>query len=134
MAIFRPKPWVNPWHFSTFWTFSFYILGRRFFVLEYRKRHFSCLYCLKRKGWKMAILGLKPWVNPFRKMSIFRGFKLLLFIAYIGVFSFYNILKDIFLANIAKKKVEQMAIFDQNHGLTLLAKYQFFDFLKFLFL
>ena len=104
MAIFRPKPWVNPWHLSTFWTFCFYSLGRNFFVLEYRKRHFPCLYCMKRKGWKMAIFGLKPWVNPFAKMSIFRGFKLLLFIAYIGVFSFYNIVKEIFLDYIAQKK------------------------------
>ena len=42
-----------------------------FFVLEYRKRHFPCLYCLKRKGQKMAMFGPKPWVNPFLKMSNF---------------------------------------------------------------
>ena len=43
----------------------------RYFVLEYRKRHFPGLYCLKKKVGEMAIFGPKPWVNPFGKMSIF---------------------------------------------------------------
>ena len=34
----------------------------------------------KKKGRKMAIFKPQPWVNPFRKMSIFRLFKLLVFI------------------------------------------------------
>ena len=78
MAIFGPKPWVD--HFrkmsilSTSWTSCFYSLERHFFVLEYRKRHFPGLYCLKKKVGKMAIFGPKPWVNPFTKMSIFRLF------------------------------------------------------------
>ena len=59
-----------------------------FFVLEYRKRHFPSLYCLKRKVGKMAIFGPKPWVNPLGKMSIFRIFELFVFIAKKGVFSF----------------------------------------------
>ena len=46
------------------------------------------------------------------KIAIFRLFKLLVFIAYKGVFSFYKILKDIFLAyNAQKKKLQKMAIF-----------------------
>ena len=52
-----------------------------FFVLEYRKIHFAGLHCGKKKVGKMAIFGPKPWVNPFGKMSIFRLFELLLFIA-----------------------------------------------------
>ena len=60
----------------------------------------------------MAIFGSKPWVNPFGEKSIFRLFELLVFIALKGVFSFYNIVKDIFLTYIAwKKKVGKMAIF-----------------------
>ena len=102
MAIFGPKPSVNPYwknvSFSTFWTTCFYSVQRRFFVLEYRKRHFPGLYCLKNKVPKMAIFRPKPWVNPFGKMSVFRLFELLVFIAYKGVFSFSNIVKDIFLA------------------------------------
>ena len=84
MDIFVPKPWVNPMknvNFSTFRTSCFYKLERRFIGLEYDQRHFPGLYCLKKKVGKMAIFGPKPWVNPFGKMSIFRLFKLLVFIA-----------------------------------------------------
>ena len=87
--------------FFDFKTSCFFSLEGRFFVLEYRKRYFPCLYCLKKKVGKMAIFGPKPWVNPFGKMSIFRLFELLAFIAQKGVFSFQNIVTDIFLACIA---------------------------------
>ena len=87
-------------NFSTFRTSSFYSLERRLYVLEYNKRQFPCLYCLKRKGLKMAIFGLKPWVNPFGKMPIFRRFELLYFIAQKGVFSSYNTIEYIFLVYI----------------------------------
>ena len=81
----------------------------------------------------MAIFGPKQWVNPFGKVSIFRLFELLVFIAQRGVYSFQNIVRDIFLAYIAKKKkVGKMAILDRNHGLTPLEKCQFFDFFKLL--
>ena len=58
-------------------------VGRKgvFFVLEYRKRHFPGLYCLKRKVGITAIFGPKPSVIPFGKMSIFRLFQLFVFIA-----------------------------------------------------
>ena len=83
MAIFGPKPWVNPFEkmsiFGLFRLLFFYSLERRFFVLEYLKRHFPGLYCVKKKVGKMAIFGPKPWVNPFGKMSIFRLFELLVF-------------------------------------------------------
>ena len=63
----------------------------------------------------MAIFGPKPRVNLFGKMSIFLLFELLVFIAYESVVSFQNILKDIFLAYMAKKKkVRKMAIFGPN--------------------
>ena len=145
MAISGPKPLVNQFQnnlsFSTCGSFYFYRLESRFFVLEYRKTHFSSpycqkkklekcqffasqnflflqprksffvlkyhkrhfpdLYCLAKKVGKMAIFGAKPWVNHFGKMSIFRLFELLVFIAQKGVFSFQNIAKHIFLAYIA---------------------------------
>ena len=83
----------------------------------------------------MTIFGPKPWVNPFGKMSIFRLFELLVFIAQKGVFSFQNIVKDIFLAYIAsKEKVDKWPFLDKNHGLAPFEKCQFFDFLNFLFL
>ena len=80
MASFGPKPWVTPFGtmkiFLTFLTSCFYNLERRFFVLEYRKRHFSYLFYLKKK------LDGKMY---------------------------------------------------QNHGLTPLEKWQFFDFFNFFF-
>ena len=54
----------------------------RFFVLEYRKKHFpGLLLPKKKKVGKMANFGERPWTNPFGKMSIFRLFELLVFIA-----------------------------------------------------
>ena len=67
MAIFGPKLWVF-WknvNFSTFWTSCFYCLERRFFVLEYRKRLFPGLYCLKKKFIKWPFLGLVGQGNVF---------------------------------------------------------------------
>ena len=56
----------------------------RFFVLEYRKTHFPGLFCVKEKVGKIAIFAQKPWENhekTFGKMSIFRLFELVVFIA-----------------------------------------------------
>ena len=90
-AIFRPKPWVNPSgknvSFSTFRSSFYYCLEKPFFVLEYRKRHFPGLYCLKKKLGKMANFGPKLWVIPFGKMSVFWLFELFVFIGYKVVFS-----------------------------------------------
>ena len=72
--------WKNV-NFLTFSSSCFYRLERRFFVLEYRKRYFPSLYCLEKKVGKMAIFGREPCVNPVGKMSIFRIFQLLVFIA-----------------------------------------------------
>ena len=81
-------------------------------LVEYHKIRFPALSCVKKKVRKMAIFGPKPWVNPFGQMSIFRLFELLVFLAKKGVFSFYNIIKYIFLVCIAYKiKVGKMAIF-----------------------
>ena len=83
----------------------------------------------------MANFGSKPYVNSFGKMSILRSFELLVFIAQKGGFSLQNIVKDIFLAYIAlKKMLQEWPILVQNHMLTRLEKCQFFDFLNILFL
>ena len=63
----------------------------------------------------MAIFKPKPCVNPFGKMSIFRLFKLLVFILP------------------KKKKLEKWPFFDENHGLTPLEKCQYFYFFYFWF-
>ena len=74
MAIFGPKAWVNPFgKMSIFRLFElfFYSVERCFLVLEYRKTHFPCLHCLKKKVGKMAIFGPKAWVNPIEKYQFF---------------------------------------------------------------
>ena len=85
MAIFGPKPWVNPFgKKAIFRLFKLLVSVAEkglFFVTEYRKRHFPGLYCLKKKVGKMAIFGPKPWVNPFGKVSIFRLFRIHVFMA-----------------------------------------------------
>ena len=84
MAIFGPKPWVNPLEKCKFPDFSevfFYSLESNFLVLEYHKKHFPGLFWLKKKLVKMAIFGPKPWLTPLEKiMSIFRLFGLIFFI------------------------------------------------------
>ena len=114
------------------------------------KHIFLCLNCLKQKVGKMTIIGPKPWVHPFARISIFGVFELLVFIAQKGVFSFQNIVKYIFeepitrapgnrllifLAYIAKgKKLVKMAIFGPKPWVNPLQERQFLDFLNFLFL
>ena len=84
MAIFIPKSRVN--HFgkmSIFPLFELYVFITQkivFFVLEYHKRNFPGLYCLKKKVGKMAIFIPKSRVNHFGKMSIFPLFELYVFI------------------------------------------------------
>ena len=55
--------WKNV-NFSTFWTSCFYSLERWFFVLEYRKRHFTGLYCLKNESWKNGHFWSKTTGKP----------------------------------------------------------------------
>ena len=75
----------------------------------------------------MAIFGPKPWINPFGKMSIFRLFEVLVFTAAKGVFSFYSIGKDIFLAyGCFKKKVGKMPIFGQRQWVNPFGKMSIF--------
>ena len=125
MAIFGPNPWVN---FSTFSTSCFYSLERRFFVLEYCKRHFPGLQCLKKRSWKNGHFSTKTMGYPLQKKIQFFDFLNFLFLQpRKEFFSFQNIVKDIFLACIGlKKKMLQKWPF--------LEKCRFFAFLNFLFL
>ena len=119
MAIFGPKPWVNP-----FGKMSIFLL-LELLVFIAQKGVFSPQN-IEKVG-KMAIFGPKPWASPFGKMSIFRLFEPLVYIAQKGVFSLQSIAKAIFLALIAyKKKVEKWPFLDQNHELTPLEKCQLF--------
>ena len=72
-------PWEKMTIFRLFKLLVFFRVERRFFVLEYRERHFPGLNYLKRKVQEMAIFRPKPWVNPFGKMPIFGFFGLFVF-------------------------------------------------------
>ena len=43
--------------FLTFWSCCFFSLERLFLVLDYHKRHFPNVYCLKKKVGKMVVFG-----------------------------------------------------------------------------
>ena len=65
------KIWKNL-NFSTFWTCCFYRLKRRFFVLEYCKSHFPCLYCKKKKHMeKWPFFGQNHGLTPLEKSQFF---------------------------------------------------------------
>ena len=86
MAIFGPKPRVNPFGKISIFPFMelvfFYSLERRFFVLEYRKTHFHGLYWLKKKKLeKWPFLDQKHRLTPLEKFQFFDLFKLFVFIA-----------------------------------------------------
>ena len=133
MAIFEAKPWVISFEkcqFFDFLNFQFLQPRKAFFWLQNIVKDIFLVYIKQKINFgKMAIFGPKPWVIPFRKMSIFRLFQLLVFIAQKGVFSLQIIVKDIFLANIGlNKKLEKWPFLDQNHGLNPLQKCQFSPF------
>ena len=105
MAIFVPKPWVNPFGkmsiYRLFELLVFIAQKSVFSVQNIVKDIYLPYIALKKKVGKMAIFGLKLWVNPFGKMSIFLLFDFSFSIALKGVFSFQKLVKDIFLAYFA---------------------------------
>ena len=135
MVIFGPNSWVNPMEkcqFFEFLNFSFYRIERRFLVLEYHKKTFSCPILPKKKVGKMAIFGPKPWANPFRKMSIFRLYKLLVFKGQKSVFFFLGYHKRHFPALYFLKKVGKRAIFGPKLWVNPFSKTSIFRFFKLL--
>ena len=81
----------------------------------------------------MPNFGPKPWVNPFGKLSIFRLFDLLLFIAEKGVFPFWNKIKTFSWPILPKKrKVEKMAIFEPKPWVNPFGKMSTFRLFKLL--
>ena len=81
----------------------------------------------KKKIGKIAILGPKPWVNPFGKMSIYRLFKLLVFIAKKGVFPSKISLKTFSWPLLPPpKKVGKMTIFQPKAWVNPLGKMSIF--------
>ena len=73
--MFGLKAWVNPFKkMSTVRLFERLVFkGYKgvFFALEYRKRNFPSLYCLKKKVGKMAILEKNHGLTPLEKCQFF---------------------------------------------------------------
>ena len=70
--------------FFDFLNFLFLQPRKAFFRSRISSNTFSWPTLSKKKNGKLAIIGPKPWVNTFGKMSIFRLFKLFLFMAQKG--------------------------------------------------
>ena len=139
MAIFIPKTWVNPFgKMSIFRLFKLLVFIAEkclFLVLEYLKRHFPGLYCLKKKLEKWLFLDQNHGLTPLEKCQFFDFLNLLFLLPRKAFFSFQKIRKDIFGAYFAsKKKFEKWPFLHQNHGLTPLEKCQFFFYGNFMFL
>ena len=138
MAIFGPKPWVNRFGKISIFCFCelcFYSLERRFFVRQYHKRPFPGLYCLKKKVAKMAIFIPTSWVTPLEKCQ-FSTVWTLCFYSLERRFLVLEYNKTHFPGLYCQKKKSRKNghFFDQNHGLTPLEKWQFFDCLNFMLL
>ena len=146
MAIFGPKPWVNPFAkmsiFEPFFTFylfylsCFYRLERRFLFQIIVKRHFPGLYCQKKKLEKWPILDQNYRVIPMEKSQFFD----------FQNFLFYRLKRRFFDVQYRKRHFPCLYCLKNkswknghlqsktDHGLTRLEKFQFFDFLNFFFL
>ena len=89
--------------FFGFGTSVFYSLERRVFLLEYRKKKKMTwpLFPKKKKVGKTAMFEPNYGLTPQKKCQFFDFLNFLFFIAQKVVFSFQNLVKDIFLADIA---------------------------------
>ena len=103
-----------------------------FFPSRISSNRFSCLILPKIKRWKnfkflTKTMDLK--LTPLEKSQIFNFFVL-------SISRIWSNTLIFFLAylSLKKKKIEKIQIVDQNHGPTLLEKYQIFDFLNFVIL
>ena len=139
MANFGPKPWTNPFgKISIFHLFQLlvFIAYKGVFSLQNIMKHiFLAQTTQKKRDGKMANFGTKPWTQPFAKISIFRLFQLLVFIAIRRLFEKeYHKTHFPDLDCLKKKKCKNRQFFDQNYGLTPLEKSQFFIFFNSLFL
>ena len=83
MSNFGFKPWVNRFEkmpvFRLFELLVFITQKGVFLFQNIVKDIFLAYIASKKKVRKMAIFGPKPWVNPLKKMSILRLFKLYVF-------------------------------------------------------
>ena len=115
--------------FFAFLTSCFYGLERRFFVLEYRKRHFPSLYCLKKKNWKNDHFWTKTTGKSLWKNVNFSTWWTSCFYGLERCFFYLEDRKGHFPGQycLKKKKLETGPFLDQDHGLTTLENCPFLD-------
>ena len=115
--------------------FFFDSLEWRVFVLEYRKTHVPGLYYLKKKKLKNCpFLNQNQGLTPLEKCQFF-DFLIFWFLEARKAFFRSRIWSKTFSWPILskKKKLDKWSFLDENHGLTPLEKWQFFDFLNLFF-
>ena len=118
-------------NFWTFWTFCFYNLERRFFVLEYSKRHFPGLYCLKKLNWKNGHFWTETMVSPLCKNVNFSTLWTSCFYSLERRFLVLKFLKRHFPGlYFIKKSWKNGHLWTKNHGLTLWKNGNFWTFLS----
>ena len=129
MAIFGSNPWVNPFgkiSVFQFWTSCFYRLEKRFFFIEYRKRHFPGLYCPKKKSGKHGHFWTKTMGQPFWKNVNFSTF---------WTSCFYSLKKRFFVLEYRKRNFPRLYCLEKEVGkMAIFGQKPFFDLLNFLFL
>ena len=109
MAIFGPKPLVNPFgkkmQFFDFFNFFIFITYKGVFSSQNIVKDILLPYFAEKKEvGKMTSFGPKPWVNSFGKMAIFRLFEIRFFIAPKKSFLVLEYLKRHFPALFYRKK------------------------------
>ena len=101
MAIFGPKPWVNPFgKMSIFRLFEvpvFIVQKGNFSFQNIVKDIFLAYIGLKKRLEKWRLLDENHGLTPLKKCQFFPVFEVFVFIAQKDNFSFWNIVKKIFL-------------------------------------
>ena len=121
--------------FWTFLTSCFYSVERRFFGLEYRKRHFPGLHCLKKTTWKNGHFFTKTMEKPktLWKNVNFLTFWTCCFFSlerrFLGLENRKRHFPGLFCLK-KKNRLEKWPFLDQNHDFE---KCQFFRLFELLF-
>ena len=97
-----------------------------FSIKSISKQYFQAYFAQKQSMEKIPILKKKTWTNPFQKFEFCHLFKKTILILKNSFFSLQSISKQYFKAYFSQKQsMEKIPIFDQNHGLTPLQKFEF---------
>ena len=137
MAIFGPKQCLNPpQKISIFRLLKLHVFiaqNRLFLVLEYRKRHFPGLYCLKKKLLKRPFLDQNHGLTPLKYCQFFDNLNFLFLLPRQAFFRSRISQKTFSWPILQKKKTcRKMTIIGPKPWVKSLEKCQFFDYLNFL--